>query len=242
MGMDEENEFASLPDNSEEAFAVLHRRRMRELDEAYEENRGGVWMERAYVDCMISFDDVYGLDILSDLKNPPLNDQDFGPYYTAFRRRCEMTSMKVLMEAARRAKAGVSTVVCLSQPSKAAIHRLIGEIRVQIYAIKISDELRHSLLAKLNAFAAEVDKEKTSTQALYAGMIEASRAIREASDELQPVFDRLDRISKWIEKADKIADKLLPWRERRQIEKPQPKIEDKRPNLSNVDLDDDVPF
>ncbi len=39
MGMDEENEFASLPDNSEEAFAVLHRRRTKELDEAYEENR-----------------------------------------------------------------------------------------------------------------------------------------------------------------------------------------------------------
>ena len=242
MGMTEENEFASLPDDSEEAFAVLHRRRIRELDEAYEENRGGIWMERAYVDCMISFDDVHGLDILLGLKDPPIPDRDFSPYFVAFRRHCEMTAMKVLMEAARRTKSGVNTVVHLSQPSKAAIHRLIGEIRTQIYAINISDELRHSLLTKLNAFAAEVDKTKTSTQALYAGMIEASRAIREASDELQPIFDRLDRISKWIEKADKIADKLLPWRERRQIEKPQGRIEDKRPNISGYDLDDDVPF
>jgi hypothetical protein len=240
--MDEDNEFNSLPDNSEEAFAVLHRRRMKDLDEAYEDNRAGRWMERAYVDCMISFDDVHGLEILSDFKIPPHDDRQFDSYFIGFRRHCEMTAMKVLMEAARRTKTGVNTVVSLSQPSKSAIHRLIGEIRVQIYAINISDELRHSLLAKLNAFAAEVDKERTSTQALYAGMIEASRAIREASDELQPVFDRLDRISKWIEKADKIADKLLPWRDRRQIEKPQPRIEDKRSGRGNSDFDDDVPF
>ncbi|MCK2054753.1 hypothetical protein [Methylobacterium sp. 37f] len=240
--MDEDNEFNTLPDNSEEAFAVLHKRKMKEVELAYEENRGGRWMERAYVDCMISFDDVHGLDILSDLKNPPIEDRDFDPYFANFRRHCEMTAMKVLMEAARRTKSGVNTVVSLSHPSKAAIHRLIGEIRVQIYAINISDELRHSLLAKLNAFAAEVDKDKTSTQALYAGMIEASRAIREASDELQPVFDRLDRISKWIEKADKIADKLLPWRDRRQIEKPQARIEDKRSSRGSPAFDDDVPF
>ena len=240
--MNVENEFASLPHDSEEAFAVLHRRKASELDRAYEDNHGGRWMERAYVDCMISFDDVHGLNILEGMKNPPLRDNDFDEYFIKFRRVCEMSSMKVLMEAARREKAGISTVVYLSQPSKAAIHRLIGEIRAQIYTIRLTDELRCSLLAKLNAFSAEVDKDRTSTQALYAGMIEASRAVREATDELQPVFDRLDRISKWIEKADKIADKLLPWRERRQIEKSQKRIEDKSSAAPNYDIDGDFPF
>ncbi|MFD6318599.1 hypothetical protein [Methylorubrum thiocyanatum] len=237
--MDEENEFFGLPDDSEEAFAVWHKRKMGELKKAYEEGNNTRYDERVYIDKMIAFDDVYGLNILGGMRSPPRGDRGFDEFFNDFRRHCEMTALKIQMEAARRQKAGVSTVVVLSVPSREAIHKLISQIREQIYAINVPDALRHSLLAKLNLFAAEVDKQQTRTEALYAGIMQAARAAREVSEELEPVVKRLDRISHWIEKADKMADKLLPWRERREIEKPQGRIEKQKPNY---DLDDDIPF
>jgi hypothetical protein len=49
------NEYLDLPDDPEEAFAVLHRRKYNELEEIWSENRGGnaSFSERRYVDTLI---------------------------------------------------------------------------------------------------------------------------------------------------------------------------------------------
>ena len=52
------NEYLDLPDDPEEAFAVLHRRKYNELEEIWSENRGGAasFSERRYVDTLVAFD------------------------------------------------------------------------------------------------------------------------------------------------------------------------------------------
>jgi hypothetical protein len=41
--MEEENEYIELPDDPEEAFAALQRRKYKSLEQAWEDNRNGSW-------------------------------------------------------------------------------------------------------------------------------------------------------------------------------------------------------
>jgi hypothetical protein len=55
-----ENEYIDLPDDPEQAFAILHRRKYKELQNKWEANEGGNghYYEREYVDNLVAFDEV----------------------------------------------------------------------------------------------------------------------------------------------------------------------------------------
>lgn len=63
-----ENEYLDLPDDPEEGFAMLHRRRYAELEKVWESGDGnsGWHHERQYIDVMIAFDEVMGLNFWRD--------------------------------------------------------------------------------------------------------------------------------------------------------------------------------
>ncbi len=72
--MEEENEYIELPDDPEEAFAALQRRKYKSLEQAWEDNRNGSWhLERQYVDTLLAFDEVHSLGILTEFQSWKLN-------------------------------------------------------------------------------------------------------------------------------------------------------------------------
>jgi hypothetical protein len=220
-----QNEYLDLPDDPEEGFAVLQRRKYEELEALWQENRGGGWYdERRYVDRLVAFDEVYDLGILTAYRNPPKSDDKFSDFFQDFRRHAEIASQKILMEAARRVKVGAHQIVVLDAAARQAIHALIEAIREKLNELTLSEAKRESLFNQLNSFAAELDRNRTRTEAFFAFAVELARTAREVNDEFKPLQQTIDRVFDWIDKAKKLIDALPPWSERRKIEGPQKRL------------------
>ncbi|PYE99057.1 hypothetical protein BJ122_1406 [Rhodopseudomonas faecalis] len=233
------NEYLHLPDDPEEAFAVLQRRRYKDLVAIWNVNEGGsgFYYERRYVDGLVAFDEVHNLGILTTYRNPPRGDNDFSDFFQDFRRHVEVTSQKILIEAARRQKSNSQSIVVLDASAREAIHKLIQAIREKLNAIALTENQRDSLFNKLNAFAAEIDRNRTRTESFFAFAVELARTARSVNDEIKPLQQTIDRVFDWIEKAKKLKDALPPWNERRKIEGPA-----KRLPSPKGEVDDDIPF
>lgn len=234
------NEYLDLPDDPEEAFSALHRRKYKELEEMWENERSGSgwYHERRYVDTLIAFDEVHNLGIFTAYRNPPDRENEFGDFFQSFRRHAEIFSQKIMIEAARRVKAGVQQIVVLDATARQTIHTFINAIREKLNELTLSEKKRESLFNKLNTFAAEVDRNRTRPEAFYAFAIEVARTAREVNDEIKPVQHAIDRILDWLERAKKLTEALPPWNERRKIEGPPKQL----PKPPIDDLDDDIPF
>ena len=232
------NEYVDLPDDPEMAFAALQHRKYADLELIWESDQSGGWYhERRYVDTLIAFDEVYNLGILTAYRSPPNDERAFSEFFQDFRRHAEISSQKIKMEAARRLKIGSQTVIVLDATARQAIHTLINAIREKLNELTLSEHKRESLFNKLNEFTAEVDRNRTRTEAFYSFAVETARAAREVNDELKPLQQTIDRLFDWIEKAKKWNDVLPPWKDRKIIEGPP-----KRLAPPQQDLDDDIPF
>ena len=87
-----DNEYLDLPDDPDEAFATLHRRKFSELEAGWEENdgNGDYWgAARDYVDTMIVWDEVYNLSNLEYFKSVPATVSEFADFFQVFRRHVE---------------------------------------------------------------------------------------------------------------------------------------------------------
>ena len=233
-----ENEYLSLPDEPEIAFAALHRRKYREIEASWEENsQSGWYLERQYVDTLKAFDEIYDLNILDSFGRPPHTDNDFAEFFDDLRRSAEMYSLKILMEEARRQKGDLQGIVVFDAGARESIHKLIDAIRTKLNGLKIPEAKREALFNKLNAFAAEIDRNRTRTEAFFAFAVETARAARQVNDELKPIQQTIDRVLDWIEKARNISQALPPWEQRKRIEGPQ-----KNTSGFHAELDDEFPF
>lgn len=135
------NEYMDLPDDPEEAFAVLHRRKYKELEDIWQnENSSGWYNERRYVDTLVAFDEVHDLGILTVYRNPPHGDKQFGDFFQDFRRHAEVTSQKIMMEAARRVKVGAQQIVVLDAAARQAIHALVNAIREKLNELTLPEK------------------------------------------------------------------------------------------------------
>lgn len=234
------NEYLDLPDDPEEAFAALHRRKYKELEAVWQEGNGGGWYsERRYVDTLLAFDEVHDLGILTIYRNPPSKDNEFYDFFQDFRRHAEITSQKIMMEAARRVKIGAQQIIILDAAARQAIHALVNAIREKLNELTLPEKKRESLFNKLNSFAAEIDRNRTRPEAFFAFAIEASRTAREVNDELKPLQQTIDRVFDWLERGKRLWDAIPPWNERKKIEGPPKRLP--RPTATD-DLDDDIPF
>jgi hypothetical protein len=236
------NEYLDLPDDPEQAFSALHRRKYKELEGVWERepHREGWYYERRYVDTLVAFDEVHDLALLTAYRSPPNSDCDFGDFFHDFRRVAEIISQKILMEEARRVKVGAQQIIVLDAAARQAIHALINAIREKLNQLTLPENKRESLFNKLNSFAVEVDRNRTRPEAFYAFAVEAARAAREVNDELNPLQQTIDRIFDWLEKGKKLWEALPSWNERKKIEGPPKRLP--RPTPDVDDLDDDIPF
>jgi hypothetical protein len=228
---DEDNEYLTLPDDPEEAFAVLQRRKYNELEEMWRNNQSGDWYyERRYVDVLLAFDEVHDLGILTALDRPPINNREFADFFEDFHRHAEIASQKILIESARRVKTGAQQIITLDAAARQAIHNLISTIRGKLNDISLPENKREALFNKLNSFAAEVDRNRTRTEAFFVFAVETARVARDANEEIKPLQQTIDRLFDWIEKARYAKDILPPWIERKRIEPPRTKLADQSPD------------
>ena len=234
----EPNEYVDLPDDPEMAFAVLQERKFAALERLWESDVGPSWrQERRYVDTLIAFDEVHNLGILTAYRSPPSGSNQFDQFFDSFCRHAEISSQKIKMEAARRGKTGAETIIVLDATAREAIHALTNAIREELNELTLSENKRESLFNKLNAFAAEVDRNRTRTEAFLSLAVDVARTARVVGEEIKPLQKTVDRVLDLIERADKWNDVLPPWKDRKSIEGPP-----KRLVPPPQDLDEDIPF
>jgi hypothetical protein len=244
LAEDDDNEFIDLPDDPEEAFAVLQRREYRKLEHHWESNEGGSgwYKERQYVDTLLAFDEVHSLGLVTAYASPPTGDNHFADFFQDFRRHVEVTAQKIRIEAARRQKTGATSIVVLDSPARDAIHKFVEAIRERLNELNLSDNKREALFGKLNAFAAEVDRNRTRTESFYAFVIDTGRLARDLETELKPFNElkhTIDRVLDWLDKAREWKDTLPPWSNRKKVEAPRRQLPGPKGGSS---LDDDIPF
>ncbi|NQW11769.1 MAG: hypothetical protein HQ481_18050 [Alphaproteobacteria bacterium] len=234
----QENEYLDLPDDPELAFAILQMRKYNKLTDAWENDNDRGWFhERQYVDILVDFDEVHDLGILTAYRSPPSGDQEFSNFFQDFRRNAEMASRKILMEAARRVKTGAQTIVVLDAAARQAVHALINAIREKLSELALPEAKRESLFNKLNAFSAELDRNRTRTESFLAFAVEVSKTGKTIGENFKPLEQIIDRVFEWIEKAQKLKDALPPWSDRKKIEGPINRL----PPPSSPG-DDEIPF
>ena len=235
----ENNEFVDLPHDPEMAFAILQQRKYADLERrlANDENSAGWRHEERYFDTLIAFDEVHNLGILTAYRREPNKSENFNQFFNDFCRYVEMASAKIRMEDARRIKTGAQTIIVLDATARQAIHALINAIREKLNELTLPETKREALFNKLNAFAAEVDRNRTRTEAFLSLAVDVVRAGKEIKDGLKSLQQPIDRVLDLIEKANKWTDALPPWKDRKRIEGPP-----KRLAPPQQDLDDEIPF
>ena len=227
------NEYADLPDDPELAFAVLQQRKYADLSRLMKDEEDPGWhLLQGYIDTLVAFDEVYELGIFHAYKDQ-LDDQDVFPsIYHELRRHVEFVSQKFKIEAARRARASTSiqSMIVLDTGAREAIHTLINSIGKKLNELCLSEDKRDSLFNKLNAFASEVDPNRTRPEAFFSFVVDLGRTLRKVKGEANPLQDGIDRVLDFIDKAEK-------WSDRKRIAGPPKRITPPR-----VDSDDEIPF
>lgn len=119
---------------------------------------------------------------------------------------------------------------------------MVQKIREHLETANLPEPKRDALFNKLNAFAGELDRNRTRPEAFYAFAIETARAAKQINDELKPLQQTIDKVFDWIEKGKKLAESLPPWSDRKKIEGPKKQLPAPDSQKSDSEEDDDIPF
>jgi hypothetical protein len=136
--------------------------------------------------------------------------------------------------------------VRLEQNMREKIRELINKIKITIEGIELPLLRKEALMAKLNAFAAEVDRDRTRSEAFGALIIEIAGGAAKVERKLRPIRKWLDSIARVMHEARVHEDtqgRLPP-----PIQAPQKQISPpsreapKQPPKTEPVLDDHLPF
>ena len=234
--------FLSLPDDPEEAFPIFERHVREIVFKDDWEQRNNDDCERDYISYILAFVSYYKIDIgISDeIPNP---GSDFWVYYNELRRRVNFCSAQFSLRRLARSKAGFSAIYILPPALKTEVHHYLGLIRQLIAEADLSEQKREVLARKLNAFAEEVDRDRTRFEALAAAMIWTKREIKDGADILNPVLEKLEKVMDKFTKAKELPDALPSPSRAGEIEASPKRIEwSTQQRQFGDDIDDEIPF
>jgi hypothetical protein len=162
----------------------------------------------------------------------------------------EITGIKV-----RYAQVDRKSSVRLEMDTREKIRDFINKIKLVIEGVELPLPRRETLMDKLNAFAAEVDRDRTRLAAFGALVIEMASGVAKVERKIRPVRKWVDSISKLLHEARAVEDAhpaLLAPAQRLQAPTkritatPPPGARSSgplwAPSKPTADLDDDIPF
>lgn len=251
-----EDEFTNRPDEDDLAF--LHYEKLfrgpleKELAALQESERDTYWNSynhfmQTYINSVLATASELDLDILEYWINNLVSANDDKNFrQIKFDIDGAITKIKV-RHAQRVRKASVH----LEGDTREKIREFINKIKLTIEAIDIPLPRKEALMNKLNAFAAEVDKDRTRFEAFAALMIDAAGVVGKVEKKLRPIRGWIDSIAKLLHEARALEDgrPRLPAPDKR-IEAPRKQIAPPSGKLwapqespkPGGDLDDEIPF
>jgi hypothetical protein len=202
--------YDDLPENPEEAFvvfeslkrSVLARAHQADCDQNYiktgdsEYYAGNYRPERDYLSAIMAFIDEYEIDI--SIEN--LSYYDDNTFFREFQIVLDKINHTVERYKLRRKRGLISsaTPAFIAYSSKDEIHNLLNKIRKIVNQEIVDESHKESLFKKINDLAQEVDKDRTTFDAIMSRCVDFSKAMGEIAENLEPVADLLERILRLI--------------------------------------------
>jgi hypothetical protein len=250
-----EDEFANRPENDELAFLHFEKIFRKSLDEALSQlrrNSGDEYWDsynhfmQTYINYVLATAKELNLVSLEYWVNNPNAANDSQHFnQIKFDIDAAITGIKV-----RHAEVVRKYSVRLEPATREKIRELINKIKLTIEGIDLPLPRKEALMAKLNAFAAEVDRDRTQFQAFAALIIEATDVTAKVERKLRP-------IRKWLEAAARVMHEARALEETSRLPPPNKRIQPppkqiappsrelwtpKEPHKSGDVLDDNIPF
>jgi hypothetical protein len=251
-----EDEFTNRPDDDDLAF--LHYEKLfrgpldKELAALQETEQDRYWNSynhfmQSYINNVLATVSELQLDILDYwINNPSAATEETNFRQIKFDIDGAITKIKV--RHAQRVRRGS---VRLEGGTREKIRELINKIKLTIEAIEIPLPRKEALMSKLNAFAAEVDKDRTRFEAFGALIIEAAGIAGKVERKLRPIRRWIDSIANAMHEARAFEEARpgLPAPEKR-IQAPTKRIAPpsgklwapQEPPKSSGDVDNEIPF
>lgn len=165
---------------------------------------------------------------------------NFWNHYIPFQADIDKLVIRLRMRAA---KEQLKFSVALNPETKTEIHSLLGKVRALIEATTSLEEAkRNKLLEKLNEFAAEVDKSRTSFQAAMLASSAIFAKVEEGLKALDPARKWLDSITALLGAAKELEEAQrtirIAYEAPRQLPPPNGKDNSGEP----ANPDDEIPF
>ena len=247
--MTDEEVFAELPDDPEEAFLVLERH-FREQCEAKVQAAGqndSVEIHYVeYISKVLAAIRELGIRAAFETEVPEIQNVSYHTYAN-FSKDVEHYRTGLQIRRARRSK-GYS--VRFDAATKEKLRHLLEQVREIVEKLEVNENKKDVLLKRLNDFAKEVDRDRTRFEAWGAVVIQAAEVMGEAAEKAEPARKWLDSIGRliWRAKEKEEETKQLPApKEVKRIEPPKnedqtepPKNEDQTEPPKNED--DEIPF
>ena len=206
-----EDEFASRPDDDELAFLHFEKIFRKSLDKALSQLRAGNHDEywdsynhfmQTYINHVLATAKALNLVLLEYWVNNP-NAANESRHFNQIKYDIDaaITGIKV-----RHAQVVRKNSVRLEAATREKIRELINKIKLTIDGIELPLPRKEALMAKLNAFAAEVDRDRTRFEAYAALMIEAAGVAAKGERKLRPIRKWLDSIARVMHEARAFED------------------------------------
>lgn len=213
-----DKELSDLPDDPETAFIQYENIVRNAMSANYDPT--SFEAEKQYVTQIIGFIEEYNLDIGIDTKSPIV---EFSTYFDNFTHRVDSFISRLRIRKIRGKNSDQSShLISLTEDYRTAIHEKISLIRKIINSIEIKEDRREILFKNLNAFAAEVDKERTKIDTFTSVWLNVTETFGKGAENLEPAVKALERIARIFgkAKAEEQSDLLPPHQEKKLLEAP----------------------
>ena len=126
----------------------------------------------------------------------------------------------------------IGTVIMIASTYKSEIGKLLETIRKIVNQEVHDPKKKDKIFAKIAALQSEVDRDRTTIDALFGQMIDLTKTVGECAENLDPLIDKLERVKKLFwDNSEKVE--ILPKKERSKLITKQE---------APAELDDEIPF
>jgi hypothetical protein len=243
--MIKEEDFAAAADGPPDMAFVRLERKFREiLEQNLEESQNGNASNHFIIEYMnhtLAAAEALGLDFLNFYSVPDDNSSDIYDSYKRFRQTVDGFTVRVQISHIR---LGPAHTVPLNAEEKKHLRAYVTRIKEIIDASSLVVAKEERLLDKLNAFLAELDRDRTALQKFNDVILSLANTGGDAANEMEPAW-------KWAKLAAAMLGVRQEAEQAKQLPPPPKKLEQpkrqlsppaRRPDNARSEMDDDIPF
>jgi hypothetical protein len=237
-------DISGLGDNAEEAFVAFEERLRAGLEKAQIEDRrrnedmngnytGSYAPERYYVSSILAFLDEYDLDLkVEDITE--VGDPIFLTHFNKFFNTINYARTRFMLRKSRIETGAAGTPILIAPNFKDEIHKNLDTIRKIVNQNVQNENKKDAIFKKIAALQSEIDRNRTTVDAVFSRAIDLSKVLGDVSENLEPAVQKFERVMAALKDGSERIP-FLPKKERTKLLPPQEE-------MKVEDLNDNIPF